>query len=321
MHVRWWRLVIIAAAVTCANPQSQSQPATLSGGEPCVLEPGPVRTVTRVLDSETLTLDDGSEVRLIGALGPRAADAGAAAGAWPAEIDTINVLSGLVLGKSVKLAYGGRRTDRYGRHLAHLFLQNRGTSEWVQGALLAAGAARAYGLPGSFSCARELLAHEREARDNRRGLWASATYRLKPANRPAYLMTLRHRFERVEGAIVSVSRTKTAVYLNFGNDWTSDFTARIGREVLAANPEWARALDAWKGTRVVVRGWIERRNGPLIDVLDRGQIETLEREPGGVGGAPHGSDTMAAPAASDGREPSKQQRPDPPLESPGATDL
>src|SRR5581483_9604137 len=37
------------------------------------LEEGPTRSVARIIDGETVALDDGSELRLIGALAPRAA--------------------------------------------------------------------------------------------------------------------------------------------------------------------------------------------------------------------------------------------------------
>ena len=139
------------AAANEAAPQSSS----------CTLEPGATHTVACILDGDTVLLDDGSEVRLIGALAPHAADAGAARDAWPPEAYAIRTLTELVLGRPVKLTYGGLRTDRYGRHLAHLFLIQGGSETWVQGQLLAAGAARAYGLPGSFECGHELIAHER----------------------------------------------------------------------------------------------------------------------------------------------------------------
>src|SRR5690349_22284561 len=88
---------------------------------PCTLEPGPTHTVARVLDGETLVLDDGTAVRLIGALAPRARDAGAQSGTWPPEIRATKFLSDLVLGKTVKLAFGGRKRDRYRRSLAQVF--------------------------------------------------------------------------------------------------------------------------------------------------------------------------------------------------------
>jgi micrococcal nuclease len=239
----------------------------------CTLEPGPVRTVTRIVDGETLVLDDGKVVRLIGALSPRARDAAATPGAWPPETDTIKALSDLVLAKKIKLAFSGRRADRYGRALAQVFLEERGREEWVQGTLLANGYARAYGLPESFACARELLAHEAEARRKRLGLWSNGVYRAMSADRPGELMKLRGKYVRVIGTIVSVGRTKGATYLNFSNDWRTDFTARIDKRVLAANPEFDRSLDGLANKTVVLRGWIERRNGPLIGIADPSQLE------------------------------------------------
>lgn len=266
------RLVGLGAVVSAVLPAIADD--TLP--TPCTPEPGPVRTVARVLDGETLILDDGSAVRLIGALAPRARDAGAEMGAWPPETQSIKTLSSLVLGKKVKLAFGGRQKDRYGRFLAQVFLEAGGREEWVQGTMLAIGQARAYGLPESFACASELLAHEAEARRKRLGLWSNGVYRPMPAEQPGVLLKLRGKYERVIGSVASVGRTKSATYLNFGTDWRSDFTARIGKNVLAANPEFAQALDALQSKTVIVRGWIERRNGPLIDVADLSQIEILD---------------------------------------------
>lgn len=293
---------------------------------PCVLEPGPVRTVARVLDGETLVLDDGSGVRLIGALAPRARDAGAQAGAWPPETQAMQTLSNLVLGKRIKLAFGGRQKDRYGRFLAQVFLEANGRSEWVQGTMLAAGQARAYGVPESFACVRELLAHEAEARRKRLGLWSNGVYRPMPAEQPGSLLKQRGKFERVIGTVASVGKTKSTTYLNFGTDWKSDFTVRIGKAVLAANPEFARTLDTLKSKTVVVRGWIERRNGPLIDVADVSQIEIVDGKddaPGAAGvsavTAPNDAQPASAPVDPDSAQ---KLRPDPTEGAdPGAVNL
>lgn len=293
---------------------------------PCVLEPGPVRTVTRVLDGETLVLDDGSAVRLVGALAPRARDAGAEAGAWPPETQSLQTLSNLVLGKRIKLAFGGRQKDRYGRFLAQVFLEANGRSEWVQGTMLAAGQARAYGVPESFACVRELLAHETEARRKRLGLWSNGVYRPMPAEQPGTLLRMRGKYERVIGTVASVGRTKSTTYLNFGTDWRSDFTVRIGKAVLTANAEFARTLDTLQSKTVIVRGWIERRNGPLIDIADVSQIEIVDGKddagrPAGVSAAttPDDAQPASAPADSDGAQ---KLRPDPTEGAdPGAVNL
>ncbi len=291
--------LLFSVAVAGAVDSFAEQAAT----ETCTLEPGGVHTVSRIIDGETLALDDGSEVRLIGALAPRASDAGAAHGAWPAEADAIRTLTTLALGHTVKLAYGGaRHTDRYGRHLAYLFVKDGGADVWVQGEMLSAGVARAYGLPGSFTCAAELLANEQLARTARRGIWASAVYHAKPAQLTKLLMSRRSQFEIVEGTITEVSRVKSGVYLNFGSDPKSDFTLRIGKSVLASHPDWDASLSNLKGQLVEARGWIERRNGPLIDIIDPSQFKSP-----GEGGAP-ADPTMLPPVAS--------APPSEPLESP-----
>ena len=86
-------------------------------------------------------------------------------------------------------------------------------------------------------------------------------------------MSRRSQFELVEGPVISVSRSKSGVYLSFGADWKTDFTARIAKDVLAAHPDFDQILSQLKDKPVTVRGWIERRNGPMIDVRDPAQIE------------------------------------------------
>ena len=59
-------------AVLSAVPAGAGDRAESAGpAQPCTLSPGPTATVARILDGETLQLDDGQQVRLIGALAPR----------------------------------------------------------------------------------------------------------------------------------------------------------------------------------------------------------------------------------------------------------
>ncbi|MBS0235413.1 MAG: thermonuclease family protein [Proteobacteria bacterium] len=296
MAGRRWTLLLWLVGV-CTPAWAMADPGA-APSQPCTLEPGPIRTVTRIVDGETLVLDDGKVVRLIGALSPRARDADATAGAWPPERETITALSDLVLAKRVKLAFAGRRFDRYGRQLAQVFLEDRGQEEWVQGALLRGGYARAYGLPESFACARELMANEAEARRDRLGLWSNGVYRLLPSDHPGEIMKQRGKYERVIGTITSVGRTKSATYLNFSDDWRTDFTARIEKKVLVAHPEFDRSLEGYVNKAVVIRGWVERRNGPLIDIADPSQIALPDDA------APTTAPKELRPAPPEGAEPS-----------------
>jgi micrococcal nuclease len=247
-----------------------------SAGADCTLEPGPTRAVARVLDGETLALDDGVEVRLIGALSPRPVEAAADVGYWPPEREAIAELMRLVLGHSVELAFGGRRKDRYGRLLAHVFVRSDSERVWVQGHMLRSGHARAYSLPGNAACIDELIAHERFAREARKGLWDHAAYQIRSADSTRELLRWRSSFQIVEGRVARVANVRGRVFLNFGDDWREDFTAIVRRRLQSPDLD----LDTLAGRRVRVRGWIERRAGPAIDIHHPNHIEIVEdREP------------------------------------------
>ena len=61
--------------------------------------------------------------------------------------------------KRRSLSYGGRKTDDYGRHLAHLNDEN---GLWIQGAMLRRGHARVYWFPDNLRWVdRRMLERER----------------------------------------------------------------------------------------------------------------------------------------------------------------
>jgi endonuclease YncB( thermonuclease family) len=251
----------------------------------CELEAGPRRSVVSVIDGETLGLDDGSEVRLVGALAPRAADAARELSSWLPEAEATAALTQLVLGQTVELAFAGRRSDRYGRLLAHAFLVRDRQRAWVQGELLLRGHARAYALPQSSACLAELMQYEAVARATRRGVWSEAAYAERAAYRTRELMRYRGTYQLVAGRVARVAEVNGRTYLNFGADWRDDFTVGIAPTVLRAAAGWAGSLQGWAGRNVRVRGWIERRNGPYIELSVPEQIELLEGTEGGLAGS------------------------------------
>ena len=301
-------MLFAAAGVVSAQPDA-------SAPDSCTLEAGVTGSVVRVIDAETVLLDGGFEVRLIGALAPRSPDLSQEAQPWPPEEAATAALRELTLGQTVTLATSGRSRDRYGRNLAHLFIDRGGERVWVQGEMLRMGHARAYGLPGSHACMHELLAHENVARAAGAGLWANGAYRVRSARHTRDLLRRRNAYEIVAGEVAKVSVTKARTYINFGRDWRTDFTAGIEARVLRANPEWAKTLSALEGRRIEVRGWIQYRNGPYIDIEDPSQIAPAEEHlPGPTPPRPDAmtSSGRTAPSA-------KEKRPEP--EAPGALDL
>ncbi len=265
-------LLIPYGSCTARDPQPQTQSATQPVSV-CTLEAGSNRAVVGVLDGETLKLDDGTEVRLIGVLSPRSPDSALDMTFWPPALEARAALEQLVLGRSVELAFSGRRSDRYGRILAHVFVEVAGERIWVQARLLSTGHARAYVLGDGVACTLELMAHEALARHSALGLWPHAAYQVRSANNTAELMRLRSTYQIVQGDVISVVQTKSVQLLHFGPDRLRDFTLAIKPQQKRQLESMGHSLAGLEGRRLQVRGWIERRSGPTIDVIDASQIE------------------------------------------------
>ncbi len=98
----------IALAATMAVAAAGTPQHSGTDGQ-CTLQAGPTRAVMRVIDAETVLLDDNQEVRLIGALAPRSPDLSPGAQPWTAEEDATAALRALVLGRSRFARHVGAR--------------------------------------------------------------------------------------------------------------------------------------------------------------------------------------------------------------------
>ena len=286
-RARVWCCVIAVAASGCVGISSGARaqdPASLN----CGLEAGPDRAVAAVLDGETVKLDDGKDVRLVGALAPRAGDVGAVRGGWPPEEATRTALAEMLVGRTVALAFAGRREDRFGRVLAHLFLQDGADKAWVQGRLVELGLARASATPGNEACIGHLIERENAARRAGRGLWANGAYAVRPADRPTELGRFQGRWELVRGTVDAVSGTQALVFVDLVSNERSAFNDADQPRPRRTRITWRRSIErslalagsarTLAGRDVLVRGWVELRSGaPEIEVLTLGQIEVAPR--------------------------------------------
>ncbi|MEZ5817467.1 MAG: thermonuclease family protein [Hyphomicrobiaceae bacterium] len=251
---------------------------------PCALEPGPTRAVASVIDGDTVRLDDGIEVRLLGVLAPRPRDAGVAGSldAWSPARASRRELEGLVKGRSLALAFAGPRHDRYGRVLAHLFVDLDGEQVWVQGRLVERGHVRANASPeATGQCLSALVARERRARSAGLGLWANAAYQIRPADRPSELTRYVNTFQLVRGRVERMRPTRRLAILELASgekppapQGRSQWGAfRIVLPRSATDRLGMSDPEALVGRNVLVRGWIEAHGGPEIKLLAAGQLE------------------------------------------------
>jgi endonuclease YncB( thermonuclease family) len=245
----------LLALMTLAAAVSSSRAA------PCLFEPQGEGHVAEIIDGKSFRLTDGREVRLAG-IEP--------AGASKAE--RAAALTTVLKDKDVNLYWPDDAPDRYGRQSALVFLA---TSEKpVQALLLSEGAAVVSTEVTDKDCAATLSAAEAEARTAKKGTWGSSTV-IKNAESADDILTGNGRFLLVEGRVLSVRQAGAMTYLNFGRRWTRDFAATISRRNMTAVESAGIALKSLENRRIRVRGWVEARPSPRIEISRAGQIEVL----------------------------------------------
>ncbi len=225
--------------------------------------------VARVETNGVIVLQDGRAVHLEGIRLP----AGSAdhAPAFLAEQAT-QTLSGLVAGRMVTLAARPPKEDRYGRLRAQVFLANVAEGSWLQAAMLAKGLARVEIAPDRRECAALLELAEGQARRQKLGIWGQQSYAVRT---PEEAVSDAGTFQVVEGRIVAVGEDRGRVDLMFGRDPHRALIAVIAHDDLKAFRQ--SGIDPFSyATRLVrLRGWVEWRNRPVIEVDVPESIEVL----------------------------------------------
>lgn len=247
------------AALTCAlifNLAIITHAIADCGGE--VLGQG---QVAHVVDARTLRLADGREIRLAGIM--PSPDATAARG----------LLTTLLGNRDVMLRGDSDTPDRYGRQHAYVARTEDGAS--VQVELLRTGAALATGSAIDKDCAAELTTAETLARQTRQGIWAAPDAIINAA-KPGDILAKLGQFAVIEGKVLSARQSGATFYLNFGRHWVRDFAVIIPRQMIGLLTRDGVDIKALAGRNVRVRGWIEQRGGPRIQLRGTGQLEVLD---------------------------------------------
>jgi micrococcal nuclease len=170
----------MAVPLGCWNPLPTTgegeEPPPLSsrfhqppGHPPTEAEAGEWRHVTRVIDGDTLILDGGERVRLIGVDAPETVHPQRPVEYFGKEASAFTRRT--VEGKQVRLEYeqGAPREDRYGRTLGYVYLED---GRLLNLEIIAGGYGHAY-TRFPFSKMEEFRAAERQARETGEGLWGS----------------------------------------------------------------------------------------------------------------------------------------------------
>lgn len=215
-----WALAAGAQAELC-----RQQPDTLVGV-----------TVGRVVDGDTLQLQDATRVRLIGLDAPEIGRDGKPSQPW-AQVAKRRLQAVVNDSEQIYLLPGEQSRDRYGRLLAHAF-DARGDN--IEARLLQEGLGFAVFMPPNAALAECHRRAEQRARTAQVGLWSGAPVR------QARQMDAGG-FALVRGRINKVERTRDWLWLELDGP----LVLRIATAELASWP----ALQ-WHGLDVEVRGWV-----------------------------------------------------------------
>lgn len=219
----------------------------VSAGDCMPAGKGELVQVERVYDGDTLKLQDGRHVRVLGVNAP--------------EVDHGNERSGQALGResqlaaeefwranrSARLFYDVQRVDRYGRTLAHVY-DAKGNS--LAAHLLRKGLGFHAAIPPNLSLQECLVGQELLARKSAVGVWRHRAWQAKAA---AGLTLEDTGFQRITGRVVSVRKAQS-VWLELDGP----VVIKITPTDLGNFP--VRNWSLWEGKRVEVRGWVSLRS-------------------------------------------------------------
>ena len=212
--------------------------------------------VRQVIDGDTVILDGGERVRLLGIDAPEGKRVRKLKGgkkrlvpAQPFFIEAKRHLRDLTAGKQVKITVGEPAVGYYGRTLAYLHLAGGASAGAdVQQELLRRGYAMVTSYPPNIRHLRTYAKTEAEACRAGRGIWGHPHFALQVLKDGA---EIRNGRGRVEGVVTSVARTDVDIRVALNERLT----------LLIARGAWRRfwrgqEAESMIGERLIARGKI-----------------------------------------------------------------
>lgn len=198
--------------------------------------------VTHVYDGDTVVLESGQRVRLLGVNTPeiesrhrQSESGGVAAKEW---------LQKQLQGKKAYLEFDEEKHDHYKRLLAHIFLPD---GKHLNLALVENGLAIANIIPPNIRYADMLINAQQQAEKQKFGLWSMPDYQAYPLTE---ISSNRKGWQRLIGTPLSIKPSRKYTRLIFNEK----VNIRIANEHLNLFPKLENYLDK----SLEIRGWISR---------------------------------------------------------------
>lgn len=271
-HLENWRRALAGVALAAALAPPAFAACGASAGKAQVVE---------VSERLELRLADGRLVRLAGLdpPDPRRGDPETAAAARA-------FLSDRLAGREAALVLFAPKPDRWGRLLADLTPEGSEGGESVAKALISKGFARVRPEFETRGCVAERLPAEAGARQSGLGLWNDPDYSILEATDVEELERQDGRFVIVEGVVRRVGVGRARLYLDFGG--RGGFTVVVARKSQNAFQGAGASLTSLAGEKIRVRGVLDGRFGPRLEIAEPPMLERLGRAEASEGTKPGG---------------------------------
>lgn len=228
--------------------------------------------VETVQTGDKVTLQSGEVIVLADIKAPEYWPKDAPYNSWPYGRASKQALADLVRGKPITLLCDRKPTTAFREKRAHILLAD---GSWLQSLLVSTGNAFFFPTERQAGITAFLSNAEKDAREGRLGMWRSGRFSVVSATSDELKTGW---FQWVRGTVISAKTIGKTSYLNFGEDWRSDFTiqfpARIARELSKRGID----VETLYGRRIEARGWVEWSGGPKIILSHPDQMEVVDDE-------------------------------------------
>ena len=223
--------------------------------------------VNYVYDGDTLQLEDGRKIRLIGLDTPevfsrhRHIDNDIKAVGEKAKAALQQQLNRS--DQRVSLAYGAQRFDRYKRSLAHVFLAN---GENLQAWLIGQGYGVAFTTPPNDSMSDCYQKQETQAIEANRGIWKMSRYQIKRTNQ---LNEKSDGFHRLQAKVTRIRQANHRINLLLDDNVELNI---FKKDLINFN---AYMLNNLEHKNIQVRGWLHIKKDQSTPTNKKRFIMTL----------------------------------------------
>jgi len=228
--------------------------------------------IDKIIDGLTFILKDGTIVRLASLDIPDfhiASEAPYVEAAMALLKDKLPERTEVMLYQTRDAKKG--RVNRMNHQLAHVAIKK--DKIWIQGEFLRHGLARVYTAPNKTEMLAQMYEVEVAARNKKLGLWEEESLYTVLSHDQADDKI--GKFVIIEGEVKKVASVRNQLYLNFGDNWKTDFTIQVSTGLRKKFAREGVDLMGIGQQKIRVRGFLREYNGPLIELEDTAHLEVL----------------------------------------------